>query len=224
MLRLPLWVRRSSRRFHRPMVSIRPYRLNWVASMLLTAMLLALLSSEGWAESIRTAIPQANLNYLSIYVAEARGFFRDEGLENETVVISGPLATAALLSGDVDFSGGGGSGMRAALKGAPLKGIYFQTEKVTFYLIADPSIKTAADLKGKKVAVGSSGDYPGPHDYHVCRARRCLGKRYYPHRHGLGHQHQNPGNQVRRGAREHGGSRRARVRTKRGIDLAGFPR
>ena len=36
------------------------------------------------------------------------------------MVISGPLATAALLSGDVDFSGGGGSGMRAALKGAPV--------------------------------------------------------------------------------------------------------
>jgi ABC-type nitrate/sulfonate/bicarbonate transport system substrate-binding protein len=119
---------------------------------------MTLLIGQAWADKIRTAIPQANLNYLSIYVAEARGFFRDEGLENETVVISGPLATAALLSGDVDFSGGGGSGMRAALKGAPVKGIFFQTEKVTFYLIADPSIKSAADLKGKRVAVGSSGD------------------------------------------------------------------
>src|SRR5688500_18097346 len=125
---------------------------------ILTAVLMIPFTSEVWAEKIRTAIPQANLNYLSIYVAEAKGFFRDEGLENETVVISGPLATAALLRGDVDFSGGGGSGMRAALKGAPVKGIFFQTEKVTFYLIADPSIKTAADLKGKKVAVGSSGD------------------------------------------------------------------
>jgi NitT/TauT family transport system substrate-binding protein len=126
--------------------------------LILAAVLLTLFTTEVWAEKIRTAIPQANLNYLSIYVAEVRGFFRDEGLENETVVISGPLATAALLSGDVDFSGGGGSGMRAALKGAPVKGIFFQTEKVTFYLIADPSIKTAADLKGKRVAVGSSGD------------------------------------------------------------------
>ena len=70
--------------------------------------------------------PQANLNYLSIHVADARGFFKDEGLDNETVVISGPLSIAALLSGDVDFSGASGSGMRAALKGAPLKGIYFQ--------------------------------------------------------------------------------------------------
>lgn len=110
------------------------------------------------AEKIRTAIPQANLNYFSIYVADAKGFFKDEGLENETVVISGPLSIAALLSGDVDYSGAGGSGMRAALKGAPLKGIYFQSEKVTFYLVADPSIKTAADLKGKKVAIGSAGD------------------------------------------------------------------
>ena len=55
---------------------------------ILSTVLLICFSAEVWAEKIRTAIPQANLNYLSIYVAEARGFFRDEGLENETVVIS----------------------------------------------------------------------------------------------------------------------------------------
>ncbi|MSP39244.1 MAG: ABC transporter substrate-binding protein [Deltaproteobacteria bacterium] len=121
-------------------------------------MLFALATSVAHAEKIRTAIPQANLNYLSIYVADARGFFKDEGLDNETVVISGPLSIAALLSGDVDYSGAGGSGMRAALKGAPLKGFYFQSEKVTFYLVADPSIKSTADLKSKRVAIGSAGD------------------------------------------------------------------
>lgn len=120
--------------------------------------LLSFATSLVHAEKIRTAIPQANLNYLSIYVADAKGFFRDEGLDNETVVISGPLSIAALLSGDVDYSGAGGSGMRAALKGAPIKGFYFQADKVTFYLVADPSIKSAADLKGKRIAIGSPGD------------------------------------------------------------------
>ena len=62
-------------------------------------------ASSARAEKIRTAIPQANLNYLSIYTADAKGFFRDEGLDNETVVISGPLSIAALLSGDIDYSG-----------------------------------------------------------------------------------------------------------------------
>ena len=125
---------------------------------ILAIIILALAAGAARAEKIRTAIPQANLNYLSIHVADAKGFFREEGLDNETVVISGPLSIAALLSGDVDFSGAGGSGMRAALKGAPVKGIMFQTEKVTFYLVADASIKKAADLKGKTVAIGSAGD------------------------------------------------------------------
>src|SRR4029434_4312975 len=121
--------------------------------------LLAVVFAQGaHAEKIRTAIPQANLNYLSIYVADAKGFFKDEGLDNETVVISGPLSIAALLSGDVDYSGAGGSGLRAALKGAPIKGFMFQTEKVTFYLVAEPTIKNAADLKGKQIAIGSPGD------------------------------------------------------------------
>ncbi len=103
--------------------------------------------------------PKRTSTILSIYVAEGRGFYKDEGLDNETVVISGPLATAALLSGDVDFSGAGGSGMRAALKGAPVKGIYVSGRQGDFLLWS--SIRASsqrADLKGKRIAVGSPGD------------------------------------------------------------------
>src|SRR5262249_25339837 len=117
-----------------------------------------LLVASADAEMIRTAVPRASLNYLSIYVAEAKGLFKDEGLENETIVIGGPAAIAALVSGNVDFSGAGGSGLRAAAKGAELKAIFYQTEKVTWYFVVHPSIKSVADLKGKKVAVGLIGD------------------------------------------------------------------
>ena len=110
------------------------------------------------AERIRTVIPRATLNYLSLPVAETKGFFRDQGLENEAIVIPGTTAIAALVSGNVDYSGAGGSGMRAALRGAPIKAIMFQTEKVTWYLLAAPDIQKIADLKGKRISVGTIGD------------------------------------------------------------------
>jgi ABC-type nitrate/sulfonate/bicarbonate transport system substrate-binding protein len=110
------------------------------------------------AELVRTVIPRATLNYLSIPVAEVKGFFRDQGLENQSIVIPGATAIAALVSGDVDYSGAGGTGMRAALRGAPIKAIMFQTEKVTWYLLAAPDIQKISDLKGKRIAVGTIGD------------------------------------------------------------------
>ncbi|MBI4523512.1 MAG: ABC transporter substrate-binding protein [Deltaproteobacteria bacterium] len=110
------------------------------------------------AQKVRTAIPRATLNYLSVQVADAKGFFGAEGLENETLVIVGSTAIAALVSGGVDYSGAGGSGMRAAVRGAPIKAIMFQTEKVTWFLVTRPEIVKVSDLKGKKVAVGTIGD------------------------------------------------------------------
>jgi NitT/TauT family transport system substrate-binding protein len=120
--------------------------------------LLSLLASPAAADKVRTVVPRATLNYLSIPIAEVKGFFRDQGLENETIVIPGSTAIAALVSGNVDYSGAGGSGMRAALRGAPIKAVMFQTEKVTWYLLGAENIQKIADLKGKRVAVGTVGD------------------------------------------------------------------
>lgn len=116
-----------------------------------------LLPFHAAAEKIRTVVPQSSVNYLSVYVAESRGFFHQEGFEHETLVLAGPVAAAALISGSVDFAGGGGSAMRAAAGGAPVKGIFFQTDKVTAYLVTDATIAKASDLKGKKVGVGGVG-------------------------------------------------------------------
>jgi ABC-type nitrate/sulfonate/bicarbonate transport system substrate-binding protein len=121
-------------------------------------MALVLFAATASAEKVRTITPRATLNYLSVPVAEVKGFFRDEGLENETIVIPGTTAIAALVSGEVDYSGAGGSGMRAALRGAPIKAIMFQTEKVTWYLLAAPEVQKISDLKGKRIAVGTIGD------------------------------------------------------------------
>ena len=122
------------------------------------AAFVSLLTAAAWAEQVKTVIPRATLNYLSVPVAEVKGYFRDQGLENQTIVIPGSTAIAALVSGNVDYSGAGGTGMRAALRGAPIKAVMFQTEKVTWYLLAAPDVQKISDLKGKRVAVGTIGD------------------------------------------------------------------
>jgi len=121
--------------------------------------LLALVTvKNAGAELVRTVVPRATLNYLSVPVAEVKGYFRDQGLENQTVVIPGSTAIAALVSGNVEYSGAGGTGMRAALRGAPIKAVMFQTEKVTWYLLAAADVQKITDLRGKRIAVGTVGD------------------------------------------------------------------
>jgi ABC-type nitrate/sulfonate/bicarbonate transport system substrate-binding protein len=129
-----------------------------VITHLLVFLCLTLIVGNASAERVRTVIPRATVNYLSLPVAELKGFFRSEGLDNETIVIPGSTAIAALVSGNVEYSGAGGSGMRAAVRGAPIKAIMFQTEKVTWYLIGGPDIQKISDLKGKRIAVGTVGD------------------------------------------------------------------
>jgi len=126
--------------------------------LFLALMLAVIYVNDVRAEKIRTAVPGLNMNYLSIFSADARGFFKDEGLENETIVVGGPAGIAALISGDVDYSGAGGSGLRAAVKGAPLKAIMYQTERPTWYLIVHPTISKVTDLRGKKIGVALLGD------------------------------------------------------------------
>jgi ABC-type nitrate/sulfonate/bicarbonate transport system substrate-binding protein len=129
-----------------------------IAMCIVSYLFIGLLLSDARAEQVRTVIPRATLNYLSVPVAEVKGYFRDQNLENQTIVIPGSTAIAALVSGNVDYSGAGGTGMRAALRGAPIKAVMFQTEKVTWYLLAAPEIQKIADLRGKRVAVGTIGD------------------------------------------------------------------
>src|SRR5205823_8946158 len=136
----------------------REFGRRMIATRLCLFMLVTLGAATASAERVRTVIPWATVNYLSLPVAEVKGYFRGEGLDNETIAISGTTAIAALVSGNVDYSGAGGSGMRAAVRGAPIKAVMFQTEKVTWYLIGSPDVAKISDLKGKRIAVGTIGD------------------------------------------------------------------
>jgi NitT/TauT family transport system substrate-binding protein len=66
------------------------------------------------------------------------------------------VSVPALLSREVHFAAAGSS-IPAALKGAPIKAVYYTYKTSTFQFVARPEITSAQNLKGKAVAVSSPG-------------------------------------------------------------------
>lgn len=71
-----------------------------IASTLLWFFLLAN-CKEGQAEIVKIAIPSTTQAVLPFTIARDKGYYRAEGLDVELILISAPIASRALLSGDV---------------------------------------------------------------------------------------------------------------------------
>ena len=109
------------------------------------------------AEPVRISISSTDLAYLATAVAWKKGFFAEEGLNVEVIRMNANVAMAALVSGDVDYTMLFGTGVRAALRGFPVRGIAGSITKSTHVLIAQPLIKSVSELRGKTLGVSSFG-------------------------------------------------------------------
>jgi ABC-type nitrate/sulfonate/bicarbonate transport system substrate-binding protein len=93
-------------------------------------------------------------------VARDRGYYRQEGLDVQLVVIPSGLGTQALLAGNIKFATAGGSGLLPILRGAPIRYMFTSFNRPMFWLYAKPEIRSVSALKGKKVGVSSLGSGP----------------------------------------------------------------
>ncbi|HJX10737.1 MAG TPA: ABC transporter substrate-binding protein [Candidatus Binatia bacterium] len=102
----------------------------------------------------------ASQSYL--WIAKEAGYFERHGLDVKMVFISsGAHNVAALLAGDVDIGIIGGMGvMRAKLGGADLYLIGGTKNQYAGSIVAQPQIKTPAELKGKRIAITRRGSNP----------------------------------------------------------------
>src|ERR1700745_4190946 len=69
--------------------------------------LLALFSFAPIAEPrvVNVAVSARSLAQVAHYVAEEKGYYRDEGLEVRLILMSTPIAAQALIAGNVEFTG-----------------------------------------------------------------------------------------------------------------------
>lgn len=120
------------------------------------AIALALMAQRaGAADKFYISIPGPTLSYAHLYYGQERGFFTQEGLDLQVLVVRGVIGLSSLMSGEIDVTCHAGSGLAAALRGLPIKIVNVTHDRPVHDLIVHPSIVTPADLKGKTIAVGS---------------------------------------------------------------------
>jgi len=103
------------------------------------------------------AVPGIGLSQLPAFVAQDKGFYKQERLEVLMVVMDGTIATRAMIGGDIDYNLALASGVSALLNGAPVKVVMGMTTRGTQSFVVKPEIVSAADLKGKIVGVSGFG-------------------------------------------------------------------
>ena len=94
--------------------------------------------------------PSRSIASVDLYIAQERGFFRQEGLHAEVVQVRGNIGVTALLSGDAHAINNVGTVIRALERtDLPAKVVSQSLKKNLFWLVTKPDVGALSELKGK---------------------------------------------------------------------------
>lgn len=128
---------------------------NFFASFFACLALLYAAQLRGAEEKVRVAISNFSASYMPMYMAQKRGFYTEEGLSVEIILMAGLTSTRALIGNSVEF--GSASNPTAAVQGAKLKILMVFNDKPPGDFMAQPRIKSMSELRGKRVGGSTVG-------------------------------------------------------------------
>lgn len=106
---------------------------------------------------VRMGLAARSTTSMPYFVAKERGFFKEEGLDVELIVMQAIQTIQATLGGSTQFASATGSAVASAVRGADMRVILAVTDKPSFDLIVQPEITSVQQLKGKKIGTGGVG-------------------------------------------------------------------
>jgi NitT/TauT family transport system substrate-binding protein len=127
--------------------------------ILLSLLLAVTFSPHAEAKKLTVAVPGLN-GITAFSAAQQKGYYREEGLEVEVILIRTALAVRGVIARDLDFTTAGGVVISPIIQGAPLHILFTSIYRPTFWLYARPGIREVKDLKGKKIGVSGPGGDP----------------------------------------------------------------
>ena len=98
-----------------------------------------------------------SVGFLPIYAAYHPGFYKDEGIDLEIILMSLAAANNAFFKGEIEYSAGLTGLALAAVRNYPAQILIFTVAKPLQSFVSKKEIKEARELRGKKVAGSSPG-------------------------------------------------------------------
>ena len=109
------------------------------------------------AGPVRVGVPSPSASYFPLIVASKKGFYTQDALQPEFIMMRPSIIPAALTNGEIQYTTAIGTAAGAILRGFPFKiVIYFSTRPMDS-LVVKPQIKSVSDLRGKIVGVDAPG-------------------------------------------------------------------
>lgn len=115
------------------------------------------LSAAAAPVRVNIGAASASSSMLSLWAAQEQGLFAKQGIDAQLILIrGGSILVASLVTGEIQLAFTSGvSVLGAAAQGVDVKMLTSISSRVSWKLIANPQIKTAADLRGKRFGVQS---------------------------------------------------------------------
>jgi ABC-type nitrate/sulfonate/bicarbonate transport system substrate-binding protein len=109
------------------------------------------------AETIKIGLPSVTITAMPFFVAKEHGFFQQEGLNGEMVVMPASLNIKVLLAGEIQYAATIGSAVAAAIRGINVRTVMLFVDRPLQDFVGAAGINAIADLKGKVIALSSRG-------------------------------------------------------------------
>jgi len=106
---------------------------------------------------VRMGIQSTNIGFLPFHVAYHKGFYREQGIDLETVFMSTQAVNAAFVRGDIDYSAAVNGIIQTVVRGAPAKILACAVDRPLQSLVGRKEIRRPQDLKGKKIGGSTPG-------------------------------------------------------------------
>jgi NitT/TauT family transport system substrate-binding protein len=108
-------------------------------------------------KKIRMGIQSTNIGFLPFHVAYHKGFYRDQGIDLETIFMSTQAVNAAFVRGDIDYSAAVNGIVQTIVRGAPAKILACAVDRPLQSFVSKKEIRSARELKGKKIGGSTPG-------------------------------------------------------------------